>query len=186
MSNGEVGLREYLERLIHAKQEIMEGRLRELKAEIGAEREARDARWEANDRETALALQSIHTRNETIDSRLDDMNQLREQITSERGAYVTREAYTEAHEALRARVAEVESRLLTRIETTAAGLSGRSESGQTSVQNRIDVLVARLESAERSRANLEGRFWMLGIGLSVIVTLVNLVINYYAAHGARP
>ena len=85
-------------------------------------------RWNAHRREHALEEKSLQESREAmasalqvasdnIDRRLDEMNELRAQINTERGAYLTRLEYDAKHEQLVTRVQAME--------TTLAGLTGR-------------------------------------------------------------
>lgn len=77
--------------------ELLDPRLEGIERWIRAELEGRD---KAN----ALALREL-------ERRLDEMNELRRQITAERGIYLTREMYDQKHDELEGLVAEVSGRL---------------------------------------------------------------------------
>lgn len=83
-------------------------------------REAVAARWAAHDREQVLRDEALKTARETIDVRLEGMNELRAQINSERGRFIERQAFdtfkdsmaTQLH-ANAVRLSSLESRLTT-------------------------------------------------------------------------
>jgi len=43
---------------------------------------------------------------------------------------------------------------------------------------RLANMLTRLSDIERARANMEGRFWMLGAGLTALSVIVNLFLHY--------
>ena len=79
----EIALRDYIEKLIHH------------------EREQRELQFKEAERAINLAK-------ETIDHRLNSMNELREQISKERGTFISREIFDRACAAIDDRVRQVE------------------------------------------------------------------------------
>jgi hypothetical protein len=92
-----------------------------------------------------------------INRRLDEMNELRAQITRERGTYVQREWFERIHdntdkdrEALRDEMHRIK---------------GETDRAIKSIENTI--------------ANFEGRIWMLGAFMTAIVVGLNLLLKYW-------
>jgi chromosome segregation ATPase len=107
-------------------------------------------------RERAQAAVTTRETRDEVDRRLLDMNELRRQIETERGNYVSRAM-------LDARIDQTESHSDGRIREIAARLEG--------VVSRLDVL-------DRLWANLQGRLWALGVGLTVMVIVLNLMLKF--------
>lgn len=61
-------------------------------------------RWENHRREHILIHEAVQKAETSVDKRLEGMNELREQITSERAIYLTRAVYETNHNDLRQRV----------------------------------------------------------------------------------
>lgn len=66
--------------------------------------ELEEERWRAHAREHELRDRMVDIAKEEVDRRLEDMNQMREQIDRERGTFVTSSVYESKHEAVVARV----------------------------------------------------------------------------------
>ena len=77
-----------------------------------------------------------------INRRLDEMNELRKQITSERGEFLRREIYDREHASLR------------------------------------EAMDLRIKALENTKANLEGRLWAIGAGISILVVGLELLLRY--------
>jgi hypothetical protein len=84
--------------------------------EKGALEKAIEARWVAHDREHAALALALQEARREIDRRLEAMNELRDQITSERGTFMTREMGERISGELGNRLSEVYSRV-DRLET---------------------------------------------------------------------
>lgn len=70
--------------------------------EVGALRREIEIRWSQNQREVDLARIAL-------DKRLNSMNELRDQITAERGHYVSNERYDTRHSDLQRRLNDLEN-----------------------------------------------------------------------------
>jgi hypothetical protein len=71
-------------------------------------KELSSERWLAHHREHADLQKAIDLASEDINRRLNEMNQFRSQLESERGTYMTRDMYDREHTALGNRVKELE------------------------------------------------------------------------------
>jgi hypothetical protein len=104
--------------------------------------EATDARLEANEklrmRENELLAQQVTQAKATMEFRLEGMNELRKQISDERGRYVEVKEFNP----------------------------------------KIDGILDRLSRIDLRVANWDGRFWMLGAGLTGLVVLLQLAVNW--------
>jgi len=107
-----------------------------------------EVRWDAHKREHALEMQAILVARESIDRRLTEMNELRSQINSERGEFMTRAMFDAKFEALAAK-----------IEVAA------------------DTLDARLNSLENARSNFEGRIWAVGAIFAGSIVLIQVGLS---------
>ncbi len=67
-----------------------------------------EQRWKTHKREHAQERAALLDARANIDRRLEGMNELRAQISSERGEYLTRTEYEAKHEALIARINALE------------------------------------------------------------------------------
>ena len=90
-----------------------------------------------------------------IDQRLEGMNELRAQITGERGQYVTRDVLDQRNGALALRIEELGRRVDQRFEETGK----------------------RITEMERAKANMDGRMAMLGLMLLGASAVLNLIIS---------
>lgn len=71
-------------------------------------REVVDLHWEAHQREHESDNRAIVLAREDVNRRLEGMNELRNQITDERGDYMTRKEYDAKHDTLIERVSALE------------------------------------------------------------------------------
>jgi len=88
----DVALREYLERLI---EEV---------------RERDDARWDSHRREHEMLKQALDAAYNSQADKLEQMNEMRTQILSERGEFLKKGEYNIAHEQLETRLGKVENK----------------------------------------------------------------------------
>lgn len=92
-----------------------------MESAINHERELREAWQLAHAQQHAAEAEALRMARVDIDRRLDAMNQLRDQITQERGTFLARDLYDREHLRLRK---EFDDRLK-RLETSDANLQGR-------------------------------------------------------------
>ncbi len=76
-----------------------------------------ELRWRSHEREHVLGDKALALAAGDVNRRLEAMNELREQITSERGLYLTRETYDDKHNSLEQRIGV--------LERASASLTGR-------------------------------------------------------------
>ena len=106
------------------------------------ERELRE-HWQVAHAEVhAMLDRALAMARDDVNRRLDGMNELRQQIASERGFYLSRELFDREHSQLR---------------------------------EQID---ARLKILENKGSNLDGRLWMVGAMISLIVSLVIIALKF--------
>lgn len=91
-----------------------------------------------------------------LDKRLDGMNELRRQIEAERALYVDRD----------------------RLDAVVKSLEGQIDGVSRNLEGQMSGLSERLNQAERLRANLDGRFTMLGLLLLGASIALNLAVAY--------
>jgi hypothetical protein len=107
---------------------------------------------EAHAREHGLTQTAVEKAEQSLGVRLEGMNELRAQITGERGTYVTRDM----------------------LEAKLGGLDGKVEGALSGVGRRLGDL-------ENKQANLDGRFLVLGgvlaFGLVVVEFVARMVIK---------
>jgi hypothetical protein len=124
--------------------------LRELLEQRMAQQDrAAEARWTAHEHEHAMLREAVMKAEIAVNTRLEGMNELRTQINRERGAYLTTETYEAKHEAL-----------IQKVEGQGAALN------------------ARLSTLENQAANVSGRFWALGVGLTLVVIAINVALHF--------
>ena len=128
-----------------------------MKDELKLVRESEQDRWESHLREHAIVAEMIKKTETQLNSRLEDMNSLRTQITSERGMYITRDAVDERMAAVNSKIDE------------------RGGSAGTAIQSVQTQLAQRIEAMERANANLQGRLWALGVGLTIVMFLSHYI-----------
>jgi hypothetical protein len=95
------------------------------------------------------AAKAIEKAEAAVNVRLEGMNELRSQINAERGAYLSVSTYEAKHETLVEKVDAID-----------------------------DALTARLNRLENQSANLSGRFWALGVGLTLVVIAINVALHF--------
>lgn len=121
--------------------------------DIKHERELREQWQEAHKRIHEMEQESLALARQSIDGRLDEMNQLRAQISAERGFYVSREYYDQNHNSLR-------------------------DSLMILINQHARESDTRLKLLETTKSNLEGRLWMMGAAISGVVIVVNFILYY--------
>ncbi len=115
------------------------------------------AREEIHRDQQLLAERTVESGN-VLKEKLQEMNQFRAQLEQERNLYVTRD----------------------RLDAATESQSRERESGMQSVNIRMDELSNRMNEAEKAKANLDGRFSLLGmilVGLSVLLQAVFTYIS---------
>ena len=122
--------------------------------EIAHERELREAWQQSHEARHSAEAQAVQLASRDINRRLDDMNELRRQIESERGKYLPREMYDREHDEMRNTV------------------NVRFDSARVEVDSRLKIL-------ESSKSNLEGRLWAIGAMISAVVIAINLGLHFW-------
>jgi hypothetical protein len=170
--HADVTLREYIEAILHEQDralqalaastarevavlaEATEREVKTLAASHGREvaelkanvQELARLHSEAHAREHALTQTAVEKAEQSLGVRLEGMNELRAQITGERGTYVTRDM----------------------LEAKLSGIDGKVDSGTAG-------LAKRLGDLENKQANLDGRFLILGGVLAFALVVVEFV-----------
>ncbi len=147
-----VSLREYIEAILHEKDRALQALAATHGHEVQALKEnvlelAR-IHDDAHAREHALTQTALEKAEQSLTIRLESMNELRSQIYSERGTYVTRDM----------------------LETKMAALDTQLDSLGVMVNRRLGEL-------ENKQANLDGRFLILGGVLGVAIVLVQVAAH---------
>jgi hypothetical protein len=119
-----------------------------LSAEIRHLRDLLEAHKELDNLRHAEEQKSLAAAEVNLDRRLDTMNQFREQLTAERGHYVNRELHD-----------KMESTVMSKIDKIDFDMDGR------------------LKILETYAANVQGRIWAMGAGITIIVTGVGAIIQ---------
>ena len=119
-----------------------------------------------------------------LKERLVEMNNFRKQIADERGDFVTRDRLSTAVDGVNAVVSAAVVTLTTQLQILES-TSSAWQKAQDVRLGQIERVVqtpesqrateARISQLETSRANLEGRLWALGVGLSILVVVVNFI-----------
>ena len=117
-------------------------------------------RVRAHEREHELLERSVKDTKDNLDSRLESMNLFREQLREQAATFARADTIQGKIDAMAERMEKLEGALLSRIEANA------NESNR------------RLTVLERAGANLEGRMWALGVGITLVVVVVNIVLRF--------
>lgn len=138
-----------------------------------------DYRFDAIEKSTALATVAI-------DHRLDGMNEFREQIHQQQLTFITKSEYNAKHEDVIARIDTLTSALRdareqhytffthSEQEVYAKEIVLRFETAEKA----RDAIIARVSVLERDYANLQGRIWALGIGMTVLTIAIAAVLHF--------
>ncbi len=121
---------------------------------VAHERELREQWQIAHEQRHESEAAALVIARSDVNRRLDEMNELRRQIDTERGKYMDRETYVREHTTLRESMA-------VRIDTLR------------------DTLDTRLKALENTKSNLEGRVWAIGAGISAMVVALQLILHYW-------
>lgn len=110
----------------------------------------------------ALALATLEMKEKLL-----EMNNLRQQITAERGSYVDRDKLESAVKVVEGTIA-----------ATAVALNASISSVNTLLMARISELQVRASDLETARANLDGRFTMLGAALGIAIVVIQIGLKF--------
>lgn len=113
---------------------------------------------ETHRQEHAQLAGQVEGARRAVEARLDGMNELRSQITAERGLYVTRDY--------------LDSRL--------NSMNTRIDDGTKLANTHFETNSHRIQETERARANLDGRFAAWGLVLTAIAVIVPVLISILA------
>lgn len=92
--------------------------------------------------------------------RLEDIGTIRQAVDRLPGQYISLATYEAKHETLGNRVADLDERINQRISTMETRYNERFSLGEAFI------------------ANMSGRFWALGVGLTVMVFIVNVALRF--------
>lgn len=149
----DIPLREHLERLIADERARSDDQYKELRrlidSLVASSQQLDRAHSEAHTREHVMNDQAIVKAYETMEKRLESMNEFRDQLRDQAATFVRREV----------------------LDTAMTGLTQRIEKSEDVFENRI----ARLELAN---ANMTGRLTALGIAMGIIVVVVNVALRF--------
>ncbi len=155
-------------------------------------------------REHALLMQMLNYR-------LESMNELRDQITAERGNYVTSDKYAtmlQAVEAIQVDLAraialaeqtdksssverESLNKRLESMNEFRSAMKDQASSFMTRMESDLNTkaaqgvfsgLDARLKRLEEKAANMDGRFWGFGAIFGCVFTILNVVLSWWLAN----
>lgn len=102
-------------------------------------------RHELEDKARELATKNL-------EQRLHSLNEIREQINSERGEFVRRDYFEQKYDAL----------------------SKEIDTGMTALAKDTDT---RMKVIENTISNFQGRLWMIGAAITFVVVVVNLLLR---------
>ena len=141
--------------------------------------ESVDFRFQTIEKQTALASTSM-------ERRLDNMNEFRAQIADTQRLYMPKAEYEAKHAELIARVngidaftrdAREQHHDFIRREEHIAVMKD-VEARFTTAEKARDAIIARVESLERFYANLQGRIWAIGIGITILTIVVATILHF--------
>jgi chromosome segregation ATPase len=122
-------------------------------------REWLEQRFAQHNREHQMIQDAVAKAEQSVNVRLEGMNELRAQINSERGSYLSRAEYDAKHEALAHAVDALERSMIAKID------------------NAERTLASRIASLENAQANMAGRLWAVGVGLTIMVVVINVALK---------
>ncbi len=93
---------------------------------------------------------------ETMESRLEGMNEFRAALTSQASTFLPRSEYGLQH----------------------AALENKIDTAQKQYESSHRDLERKIEKLENLRSNINGRLWALGVGGTVLVIVVEFLIHY--------
>lgn len=108
---------------------------------------------------------AISKAEESVNKRLEGMNELRAQIAAERAEYVRQDTYSARHD-----------ELISRISTLEQGQVGLT--GQVST---LAGLAAKVNVLETGAANIAGRMTIVAFGITVFLTFVVIAVNFFTS-----
>lgn len=138
-----------------------------------------DLRFHTIERDTATATVAL-------DHRLEGMNEFRAQITSRDAYLMTKSEYEAKHQELVNRVDTLASSIRDAKEQHYAFHTKTEQEAyekevvvrfESTEKSRTDI-VARIEALEKYYANLQGRIWALGIGMTVLTIAIATVLHF--------
>ena len=161
--------RDALEKLVNARFDAaqtalalaLEGHHRHHEAEATTLLRERAMVREYLDKIRAADQVAISKAEEAVNKRLEGMNELRAQISSERAEYVRVDTYSARHDELIARLNVLENGQVSLI-GQLAGLAG---------------LPARINVLENGAANIAGRMTIVAAVITVVITFVVIAVN---------
>lgn len=136
---------------------------------------------------TALALASsdkaITKAEVATERRFEGVNEFRAQLADQAARFLNRDQYEAAHRPLAERLAELvaDRATLVRREFLDAVLDAQERSNanaRAADQALIEKLGKDVRDLQTGSANLQGRLWALGVALTVIVVIVNVLIKF--------
>ena len=119
-----------------------------------------EQRWTDHWREHDLLSKDVERTRHEFDRRLNEGNQFREQINSERNTFLGKDEYGRRHQDLEDKIGESE------------------EAAVTALKAYIDICDKRLNVLEAARANLEGRIWMVAAIGGLVVGVAEILQLY--------
>jgi chromosome segregation ATPase len=152
MTDEHIGLKEYIDRLIVEVNERFQD-IRRAQDMLGTVHMA------AHTQEHQMLQRAIDKSEESLNKRLEGMNEFREQLSEQAGRFVTIVQFDERSTSLMAKV----------------------DTALHAITQRIDSNSLRVHELERQKANLDGRMWGLGAFLVVLQVMIQ-VISYFFKH----
>lgn len=106
--------------------------------------------------ERQLLVAANEDRRTEMERRLNTLNELRAEVVSDRGLLVRREF----------------------LDATLESMEKALEARRVSDKAALERLAEDIRSIQKADANLQGRLWALGVGLTIVVVVVNVVIRF--------
>ena len=156
--------------------EHMDTRISALYDTINQERQAGIERALATRAQSELVASAIEQRFQDIkestalaasavEKRLEGMNEFRAQLNTQASFFVTRSEIEDKVAAGRVLQDTFEKRVQT-IEQNKLNVSAH------------DALEQRMQKVEQAHANIEGRIWAIGVGFTVLTTIISLGLHF--------
>lgn len=116
-----------------------------------------------------------------VERRLNENNEnarkLMEERARDRAELVTQDLYNSRHSELKSQVESSWREMAQKIDTLASKFDARMASHEQDDNGHHDRAVARLQTIEEFISNLKGRFWALGVAVTLVSALVATLIQ---------
>jgi len=127
--------------------------------------------------------EALRLARDDIERRLEGMNELRAQITGERGLYITRDMLESKLEGLDSKIDGYAATIRVEVRSQGDQIRGEARIAVEKVTSEQAVQNRRLSDLETKAANMDGRFAVLAGVLALAVLVVQFIANQLIGKG---